>query len=51
VFCVLVLLMAIDVVVVVVWGCPYFPFISKRVRVSRKVPESVIIIVLLGLYL
>jgi hypothetical protein len=40
--CVLVLLMAIDVVVVVVllvlvWGCPCHPFISKGTRVSHLV--------------
>jgi hypothetical protein len=36
--CVLVLLVAIDVVIVVViWGCPCPPFISKGVGVTRKV--------------
>jgi hypothetical protein len=45
--CVLVLLMVIDVaVVLVLWGCSCPPFISKGVEVTRKVPESVIIVVL-----
>jgi hypothetical protein len=38
------LVMAIDVVVVVVlviWGCPCPPFISKGVGVTRKVTEVV----------
>jgi hypothetical protein len=48
--CALVLLMAIDVVIVV-WGCPSPPVISKGVGVTRKVPRSVIIVILVGLYL
>jgi hypothetical protein len=32
-------------------GCPSPPFISKWARVTRKVPESVTIIVLVGLYI
>jgi hypothetical protein len=55
--CVFVLLMAIDVVVIVVlvdlsFGeclCPSFT--SKEVGVTSKVPESVTIVVLVGLYL
>jgi hypothetical protein len=43
--------MAIDVVVLLLWGLPYPPFISKGVEVIRKVPESVTIVVLIGLYL
>jgi hypothetical protein len=39
--CILVLLMAIDVVVIF-WGAPTPPFISKRDEVTRKVTESVI---------
>jgi hypothetical protein len=31
--------------------CPCPPFISKGARVTRKVPESVTIVVLVGLYL
>jgi hypothetical protein len=52
--CVLVLFVAIDVVVVFVFvfgGCPYPPFISKGVGVTRKVSKSVMIVVLVGLYL
>jgi hypothetical protein len=47
--CVLVLLGAIDVVIIV-WGCPYPPFISKEVGVIRKVPGLVTIVVQIGLY-
>jgi hypothetical protein len=49
--CVLILLVAIDVVVVFSLGWCDPPFISKRARVTRKVPESVTIVVLVGLYL
>jgi hypothetical protein len=44
--------MPIDgVVVVVLWGCPYLPFISKGAEVTWKVSESVTIIALLEFYL
>jgi hypothetical protein len=51
--CVLVLLMAIDfaVVVVVVLGVPCPPFVTKGVGITRKVSESVTIVILVGLYL
>jgi hypothetical protein len=41
------------VVVVVpgVWRCLCPPFISKGARVTRKVPGSITIVVLVGLYL
>jgi hypothetical protein len=50
--CVLVLLMAINVVVVLVlWVVPLHSFYIQGVGVTRKVPESVTIVVLVGLYL
>jgi hypothetical protein len=50
--CVLVLLMAIDIFVdLVVGGCPCPPFISKGIGVTRKVLESITIVVLVELYL
>jgi hypothetical protein len=39
------------VVVVGVLGCPYPPFISKGVGVTKKIFGSVTIVVLVGLYL
>jgi hypothetical protein len=47
----LVMLMSIDIVVDVVVGCPCSPFISKGEGFIRKVSESVIIVVIVGLYL
>jgi hypothetical protein len=45
--------MAIDfaVVVVVVLGVPCPPFVTKGVGITRKVSESVTIVILVGLYL
>jgi hypothetical protein len=49
--CILLLLMIINVVVVVFRGYPGPLFISKWARVIRKVPESITIVVLVGLYI
>jgi hypothetical protein len=47
--------MTIDVVIVVVdlslWGCLYPSFYIQRGVVTRKVPESVTSVVIIGLYL
>jgi hypothetical protein len=43
--------MIINVVVVVFRGYPGPLFISKWARVIRKVPESITIVVLVGLYI
>jgi hypothetical protein len=37
--------------VLVLWGCHVPPFISKESEVKRKVPESVIIVALIEIYL
>jgi hypothetical protein len=50
--CILVLLMAIDVVVkVVFWGCPDSPFMSNGAGAIRKVTESVTFVFLIGFFL